>query len=282
MADPRTDAEQALHAGDPRAALAKLTEAVRAKPADKALRIFLSQLLCVLGQWERAHTQINVVADLDKLAIPMRETVGHAIRCELMRAQVFAGKRTPMVFGQPDQWLALLIESLLQKGQGDEAQSQDLAARAFEAAPTVSGRIDGQPFEWIMDADSRLGPVLEACVNGNYYWVPFARLVKVDFEAPEDLRDCVWTPAHLTFANGGETVALVPTRYPGSQDSADGLICLARKTEWREIGTDRFAGLGQRVFATDGGEFDLMAVRSIELDTPAEEAPADGADGESS
>lgn len=276
MADPRTDAEEALHAGDPRTALARLTEAVRAKPADAKLRIFLAQLLCVLGQWERAHTQLNVVADMDKLAIPMRETVGHAIRCELIRAQVFAGKRTPMVFGQPDAWLALLIESLLQKGQGDEAQSQDLAARAFEAAPAVGGRIDGTPFEWIMDADSRIGPVLEACVNGNYYWVPFARLARVSFDEPEDLRDCVWMPAQLQFVNGGETVALVPTRYPGSQDSPDGLVNLARKTEWLPIGNERFAGLGQRVLATDAGEYDLMGVRQIELDALPAAPEGDG------
>jgi type VI secretion system protein ImpE len=266
MSDPRSDAESALRAGDPRAALAKLTEAVRAKPADASLRIFLSQLLCVLGQWERAHTQLNVVADLDKLAIPMRETVGHAIRCELMRAEVFAGKRTPMVFGQPDEWLALLIESMLQAGRGEAGLSQDLAARAFDAAPAVSGRIDDQPFEWIMDADSRLGPVLEACVNGRYYWVPFSRLSRITLEAPEDLRDCVWTPAQLVFSNGGETVALVPTRYPGSQSSDDGLICLARRTEWSELGDERWAGLGQRVLATDTGEHDLMGVRNIELD----------------
>jgi type VI secretion system protein ImpE len=266
MADPRSDAEQLLRSGDPRAALAKLTEAVRAKPADASLRIFLAQLLCVLGQWERAHTQLNVVADMDKLAIPMRETVGHAIRCELMRAQVFAGKRTPMVFGQPDEWLALLLESLLQAGQGDKALSEDLARRAFDAAPAAPGRVDGQPFEWIADADSRIGPVLEACVNGRYYWVPFSRLSRVSFDPPEDLRDCVWMPAQLMFSNGGETVALVPTRYPGSQDSDDGLICLARKTEWNEIGADRFAGLGQRVLATDAGDHDLMAVRSIEFD----------------
>lgn len=277
MADPRTDAETLLRQGDPRAALAKLTEAVRAKPADASLRIFLSQLLCVLGQWERAHTQLNVVAEMDKLAVPMRETVGHAIRCELMRAQVFAGKRTPMVFGQPDEWLALLIESMLQAGQGNAEMSIDLAARAFDAAPAVSGRIDDQPFEWIMDADSRLGPVLEACVNGRYYWVPFSRLSRIVFEAPEDLRDCVWLPAQLMFTNGGETVALVPTRYPGSQDSADGLINLARRTEWSELGPDRWAGLGQRVLATDAGEHDLMAVRTITLDeVPASPEPSNG------
>jgi len=266
MSDPRSDAEAALRAGDPRAALQQLTAAVRAKPADAKLRIFMSQLLCVLGQWERAHTQLNVVADMDSETAAMRETVGHAIRCELMRAKVFAGNRTPMVFGHPDEWLALLIESLLQKGQGNDAMSIDLATRAFDAAPEVSGKIDDQPFTWIADADSRLGPVLEACVNGRYYWVPFSRLTRVEFDPPADLRDCVWTPATLMFSNGGETVALVPTRYPGSESSEDGAICLARKTTWTDAGEERWHGLGQRVLATDAGEHPLMTVRTIELD----------------
>ena len=266
MPDARSDAEAALRAGDPRSALQHLTGAVRAKPADAKLRIFMAQLLCVLGQWERAHTQLNVVADMDAETVAMRETVGHAIRSELMRAKVFAGNRTPMVFGQPDEWLALLIESLLQKGQGNAAMAEDLASRGFDAAPEVSGKIDGEPFTWIADADSRLGPVLEACVNGRYYWVPFSRLSRVELDPPEDLRDCVWMPANLMFSNGGETVALIPTRYPGSESSADGAICLARKTEWLDAGNERWFGLGQRVLATDAGEHALMSVRTIEFD----------------
>jgi type VI secretion system protein ImpE len=278
MSDARADAESALRAGDPRAALAHLTVAVRARPADSKLRIFMAQLLCVLGQWERAHTQLNVVADMDAETVAMRETVGHAIRCELIRAKVFAGNRTPMVFGQPDEWLALLIESLLQKGQGNAAMSDDLAARAFDAAPEVKGRIDGEPFAWLADADSRLGPVLEACVNGRYYWVPLSRLSRVEFDPPADLRDCVWTAAQLMFSNGGETVALVPTRYPGSEASEDGAICLARKTQWVDAGNDRWFGLGQRVLATDVGEHALMSVRTIELDdVPAAAEAADRA-----
>jgi type VI secretion system protein ImpE len=280
MSDARTDAESALRAGDPRAALQHLTSAVRAKPADSKLRIFMAQLLCVLGQWERAHTQLNVVADMDAATVAMRETVGHAIRCELMRAKVFSGNRTPMVFGQPDEWLALLIESLLQQGQGNAAMANDLAARAFDAAPEVTGKIDGEPFAWLADADSRLGPVLEACVNGRYYWVPLSRLSRVELEAPEDLRDCVWTPANLMFSNGGETVALIPTRYPGSESSEDGAICLARKTDWIDAGNDRWFGLGQRLFATDVAEHAIMSVRTIELDdAPATAEVAGGASG---
>lgn len=275
MSDPRSDAEAALRAGDPHTALQHLTAAVRAKPADAKLRIFLAQLLCVVGQWERAHTQLNVVADMDAETVAMRETVGHAIRSELMRARVFAGDRTPMVFGHPDEWLALLLESLLQKGQGNTAMAEDLATRAFDAAPEVSGKIDGAPFTWIADADSRIGPVLEACVNGRYYWVPFSRLSGVEFDPPADLRDCVWMPATLKFSNGGETVALIPTRYPGSENSTDGAICLARKTEWVDAGNDRWFGMGQRVLATDAGEHALMSVRTIELDeSPAGAEPA--------
>ncbi len=266
MPDPRSDAEVVLKAGNPRVALQHLTAAVRAKPADAKLRVFMAQLLCVLGQWERAHTQLNVVAEMDGETSAMRETVGHAIRCELLRTRVFAGERTPMVFGQPDEWLALLIESMLRQGQGETALATDLAARAFDAAPAVAGSVDGERFAWFADADSRLGPVLEACVNGRYYWVPFSRLAKVVFEAPEDLRDCVWTPAQLFFHNGGETVALVPTRYPGSEASEDGAICLARKTTWIDAGSERWHGLGQRVFASDIGEHDLMSVRSIDFD----------------
>lgn len=269
MTEPLAAAEAAIRAADPQAALVSLTAAVKAAPAKPALRVFMAQLLCVLGQWQRAHTQLNVVAEMSPEAGPMREMVGHALRCELVRAAVFEGRRSPMIFGEPDPWLALLIESMLQSGRGESALADDLAARAFDAAPASAGTIDGAPFAWIADADSRLGPVLEAMINGRYYWVPFSRLAKVSFEPPVDLRDRVWMPAQLVFRNGGEAIAMVPTRYPGSQASTDGHILMATRTEWREIGPDRFAGLGQRVLVTDAGEQGLLDVRLIELAEPA-------------
>ena len=269
MTDALAAAEAFVRAGDPKQALASLTAAVKAAPAKPQLRIFMAQLLCVLGQWERAHTQLNVVADMDSTTGPMREMVGYALRCELIRAAVFAGKRSPMVFGQPDEWLALLIESLLQHGQGAMDLSHQLAGRAFEAAPATRGQLNGEPFEWIADADSRLGPVLEAMVNGKYYWIPFSRLSRISIDAPTDLRDHVWLPAQISFSNGGEAIAMIPTRYPGSQASEDGQILMARKTEWHELGGERFAGLGQRVLVTDQGEHDMLGVRLIELESGA-------------
>jgi len=259
-------AEESVRAGRLDEALADLQAQVRKQPADPRLRIFLFQLLCVLGQWERALTQLKVAGEMDPNAATMLATYKEVLRCEMLRAEVFAGKQTPLLFGKPDEWMALLMEALRLAGQGKFEEAAPLRERAFEAAPTTAGSIDGQAFEWIGDADLRIGPMLEAIVNGRYYWIPFNRLSEINIEKPVDLRDVAWMPVTLTFANGGETVALVPTRYPGSESSSDGAICLARKTEWQDGGNDRWFGLGQRVLVTDLGEHDLMAVRSIELD----------------
>jgi type VI secretion system protein ImpE len=267
-------AEQSLKGGEPLVALAQLQEQVRARPDDFKLRIFLFQLLCVLGRWDRALTQLDVASNLDPSAVAMSRMYGDAIRCEAIRADVFAGRKSPMSLGQPEQWLAMLIEALL---VGDPEQEKDLRARAFDQAPTSAGTIDGRPFGWIADADSRLGPVLEAIINGRYYWVPFSRFQTIEIEPPEDLRDLVWMPARLAFENGGSSVALIPTRYPGSPESSDGSIVLARKTVWEELAPDAHRGLGQRIIATDAEEVPVMEVRTIAL-TSSPEAAVEGED----
>lgn len=258
-------AEQSLKYGDPAAALAQLQEQVRARPADPKLRIFLFQLLCVLGQWDRALNQLKVASGLDPSALAMEQIYTGAVQCEAIRSEVFKGTKSPLIFGEPEQWLAFLIESLLLDGRGSREQSEEMRARAFDEAPASPGTLNETPFEWIADADSRLGPVLEAVINGRYYWVPFGRLTKIQIEPPEDLRDIVWMPAHLDFENGGEAVALIPTRYPGSESASDGLVALARKTVWEEVSADVHRGLGQRILATDSDETPLMDVRTITL-----------------
>jgi type VI secretion system protein ImpE len=44
---------------------------------------------------------------------------------------------------------------------------------------------------------------------------------------------------------------------------------MSRKTEWRELADSSFAGLGQRLLATDAGEYPLLEVREIIFDPRA-------------
>ena len=273
-------AAERLKSGNLEEALADLQAQVRKDPSNPQSRVFLFQLLCLLGRWDRARTQLEVLSDMDKKTSPMVQTYGAALACEPVRAEVFAGKRAPLVFGRPQEWVALVLEALKLTAQGKYQEAGKLRAQAFEMAPATSGKVGEQPFAWIADADQRLGPILEAIVNGRYYWIPFHRLKEIRIEKPSDLRDLVWTPAYLTLANGGETVALIPTRYPGSEENPDGAIRLARKTVWTELDPDTYVGLGQRLLATDQGELPLMDVRNIALDgvaeaeDPASEVPA--------
>jgi type VI secretion system protein ImpE len=96
--------------------------------------------------------------------------------------------------------------------------------------------------------------------------LPFSHLSKIVIDAPEDLRDVVWMPAHFMFSNGGESVGLIPTRYPGSDASGDSLLALSRKTIWNEAAPGAYHGLGQRVIITDGCEIPLMDVRKVFFD----------------
>jgi len=258
-------AEQSLREGRVEQALTELQEQVRKAPDNAEYRVFLFQLLCVLGDWDRARAQLKVLGELSVGSLPLVHVYGAAITCELLRREVFAGARTPLVLGEPLPWVALLFQALSVAAQGRAAEATALRSEALEKANAVPGTIDGQAFEWIADGDSRLGPVCEAIVDGRYYWVPFERLRSVTLEAPADLRDVLWMPAKLGLANGGEATALIPARYPGSEADGDGLIRLSRKTEWDEVAPDTFHGRGQRMFATAEGEHALLSVRRIEL-----------------
>ena len=274
-------AEELIAAGDPDAALQLLQQQVRSRADDPKLRVFLFQLLCVNGQWQRALNQLQVCGELDAGTLAMVNTYREALQCEAVREAVFAGHTLPHALGQPQSWVALLAQALQSEAAGDTAGAARLRSQALDEAPATSGSIDGTPFDWICDADSRLGPLLEAVVKGRYCWVPFVALSQVTIEAPTDLRDLVWAPAHLQFVNGGETVALIPTRYPGTAAQADAALRMSRKTEWVEIAEGQYRGLGQRLFSTSANEAGLLEMRELHLDSVLEveadngpEAPA--------
>ena len=267
------DLAMQFSSADPLAHFDELRRMIQKQPQRADLRIFLFQLYCVQGEWIKAATQLDVLLELDVSCKPMVETYREALRCEALRREVFDGKRSPLVLGKPDDWLALMIEALRVDADGRPDAAGELRARALEAAPATSGRLDDVPFAWLADADSRLGPVIEAIVNGKYYWVPVARLIRIAIEKPADLRDFVWAPATLTLENGAANVALIPTRYPGTERESEAALRLARATDWRERPGGAWHGVGQRMLTTDQAEIALLDARVIALDTPLVESP---------
>jgi type VI secretion system protein ImpE len=86
-------------------------------------------------------------------------------------------------------------------------------------------------------------------------------------------------PAYFTWANGGDSAGLIPTRYPGSEASADAEVRRSRRTEWLERPGGAYVGQGQRMLFTDNGEYPLMEVRSITLVPSTDEAGGEAGAG---
>ena len=266
MADPGLVlAEQSLQAGKLHDTLARLQEEVRARPADGPLRVFLFQLLCVLGQWERALNQLQVLAGLDENSLMLARIFQPVIQCEVFRGEVFNGKRTPLIFGDPLEWIGSIIQANQMLAAGQTQPAAQLRDQAFELAPATTGKVNEQPFEWIADADQRLGPLLEVFLEGRYYWVPWVRIKRVFMEKPSDLRDLVWMPAQFVWANGGEAFGYIPSRYPGTQEETEDALRLSRRTEWSDLGGVFAVGRGQRMLVTDQAEYPLLECRTIDL-----------------
>ncbi len=268
--------QEHLRAGDLDQALTDLQDEIRNDPSNPKLRTYLFQLLAVMGQWERALTQLNVVGDMDSSTLMMVQAYRSALEAEPLRTSIFAGNHTPLVFGEPEGWLAELSEALRLDKDGNLDQAQQLRDKALEDAPATAGTINGTAFEWIADGDSRLGPVLEAIVDGKLYWIPFHRIRAVEVTEPVDLRDKIWIPAQFQWANGGQVVGFLPVRYPGSENSDDPAIRLSGKTEWIQATENCYHGLGQKTLTTDTGDFALLDVRKIELEsiTGSDEDPS--------
>lgn len=274
-------ARTALQSGELDRCLEELKNEVRAAPSDPEKRVFLFQLYSLLGELDKALTQLNVCRDLDPKNVEMAQTYQEVLRCEGLRAAVFRGERTPLVLGEPPAWIGMLLEALRHLAQNDLASFSRLQQEAFEAAETSSGTLypfstgagddaaeEGQAFEWIADADMRMGPVVEAIVNGRYYWIPFSNIKTIVFEKPVDLRDLVWTPVAFEWTNDGQAVGFIPTRYPQSHANDDDQIRLARMTSWDSPGEEIFLGQGQRVFATDVQDFPITGIRRLVLNPP--------------
>ena len=262
--------EQFLRDGDLKSSLESIQNQIRLDAANVKHRIFLFQLLVILGSWDRAAKQLDVIAEMDVSTLLMVNEYRAAIECELYREDVFLGNQNPVFMGQPDEWQALILQSLKSLSENNEPDSNKLRTKALEMAPTTAGSINGDAFEWIADADTRLGPLLEVFVEGQYRWVPFTNIKRIAIEPPENLRDFVWMPAHIQWETEGESFVLIPTRYPFSAEQ-NAELALSRKTEWIEKGEDSFIGFGQRLFTTDANDYSLLDVRDIffKQDSPA-------------
>jgi len=266
--NPPADAEALLKSGDLTGALSAVKAAIRKAPTEADLRFTLFQMLAANGDWEGASNQLVAFSELTGRQSPLAIIFNDLVGAEVLRKLVFQGEKQPVIFGEPPEWVPLLVQACQHFAKGELDAAVSLRSKALEDAPAVAGTCNGKPFAWMMDGDSRFGPLLEIMMRGTYYWVPQHRVRQMTFGEPSHLRDRVWAAAEITFETGGVTHGFMPVRYPGAQSWQDTAQQMARTTAWDSPAEGIYLGRGQRVLMTPDAEIPLLDVREITFNPP--------------
>lgn len=215
-----------------------LNGALREDPTDLKSRLFLFELLCFSGAYERAGKQLNAIITADPEAAVATAWYQEALRAEEQRQEMFKKGELP--------------------ADGDSPSA-------------VSGTLNGEPFEDLRDADARIGPRLEVIVGGRYTWLPLEHLAALRMEPPAKLRDLFWARGEIKTGEdlgGYEGDALFPVMTALAWQHEDDAVRLGRVTEWVKLESGEEIPVGQKMLLVDGEVFPLLEVRELVIGTP--------------
>lgn len=248
--------------GKLQAAIDSQIQAVKAKPADQALRLFLFELFAFNGDFERAQKQMDVLKFEEPELLAAAVNYRNCVASELTRRRVFKEGIAPGFLKDPPKHMTLRLEALQQLRSGDHAGARKTLDEAEAVTPHHKGVLNGKPFEVLRDCDDLFGPVLEVFAKGNYFWVPYEEIELLAANPPKFPRDLLWIPANLQVKSGPAGEVFLPAIYPGTTDQADEEVKLGRKNDWIQASENApVRGVGARMLLIDDDAVNLLDVR---------------------
>jgi type VI secretion system protein ImpE len=255
------DAKQLIKEGRLAEARGLLIEAVKSSPADTNSRTLLFQIQAYSGEWEKARRQLEVIGTQDAKRETGIQVYLNLIQAETERIEVFEHRRSPSFLPEAPGY-AQRHESAWQQlmnQQYEEAASlfKELETRCAE----ISGTLNGKNFYGFRETDTCLTCFLEAFVHERYVWLPFEVLRELSLQAPQTLLDLLWAPAQVTTWDGLTLNCFLPVLYPASFRHADDRLKLGRMTDWTDLGSGFYQGVGQHVFQVGDEDIGILEIR---------------------
>lgn len=232
-------AHQLLKAGRLTEAIAALHAHLGGNPHDHKAQTFLFELICFTGDFEKAERQLYALTQGDH---PHSETgiakYRRVLKAERARQRSFAEHRYPSPL-----------------------------ANGWSGGGT--GTLNGQPFLTISDADPRIGEKLELFVAGEYMWLSFSDVRRLQLPAPRRLRDLLWLPAEIVAVPSLQAFVLedvwMPMMAPLTWQHSDEEVKLGRVNDWHQNEHGEIAPHGIKTYLVDGLEIPLAEFRDLVL-----------------
>ncbi len=220
-------------------AVASLAEGLKSDPMDLKARTFLFELLCFQGNYDRALKQVDILAQE----------------------------------GPQSEMGAVLYRGLLSaaKSREETFQSDKLLPSSPDPEPgkTMSGSLNGVPFQSLVDGDPRVGANLEVFAAGAFFLIPFSCLASIEIEPPKRLRDLLWVPAVIRTTPAYREKELgesfLPALTPFASKHPSDAVRLGRETIWEERAGGNPCPVGQKVFLADDEVIPVLEIRKLEF-----------------
>jgi type VI secretion system protein ImpE len=252
-----------FRAGRLQAAIDAQLAEVKAAPGDYNRRLFLFELSAFAGDLDRAKRQIEMLTfDTPELQIAAG-VYRLALDSEEARRAFFEKGQPPQFFAPPPDHMTKRLEAMSELRSGRAADAAKLLYAANEAAPAISGELNGKEFDGLRDGDDLFGSVVEVFNNGRYFWLPLELIASVALNAPKSPRDLLWAPARVTLKDGTTGDVLLPAIYPGSHAHADDAIKLGRSTDWVTPAEGLTRGVGAKTFLVGDDAAGLLDWREL-------------------
>ncbi|MCR9293539.1 MAG: SciE type virulence protein [bacterium] len=249
-------------------ALSSAKEAVRDQPDNLAAREILIELMCLVGEFERADKQAEaILVQQPDLAVAV-SLVRQLIRGELARRECWQQGRVPEFIGDVDEFSQLALKALVAYRSGNASEAAAFVDELDEKRPAVGGAFQSQTFDDFRDLDDLCLAHLEVVTStGKYFWVPFHRVEEMTFEPVSRPRDLFWRQCRLKVESGPDGVVYVPAIYAHTDLQLDSPQRLGHATEWIGDDTGPILGKGQRIFLLGENEFPIMELDHVTFAT---------------
>ncbi|HMT09134.1 MAG TPA: type VI secretion system accessory protein TagJ [Pyrinomonadaceae bacterium] len=150
--------------------------------------------------------------------------------------------------------------------EGNIAEAREILDRVEEERPAFACTVNGNMVEDFRDYNDATMCLFEVIFKDSYTWLPFENVSKVTFFEPKSLRDLYWRQANVEMTNGTNGEMFFSTLYAGTSASSDDAVRLGRATDWEDLGSEFYRGLGCRTFFVEGKELSILELNSIEFE----------------
>jgi type VI secretion system protein ImpE len=260
------DAKLKLDSGDLTGAVESALNLVKTNPTNEAARIFLFELSCFAGDWERAEKQLDVIGHQDVNAMIGSKIYQQNLKAERDRINLFEHSSRPETAMALPEYVEDLLKANELLREGKTAEARALFDKVEEERPAFKCSVNGEGFSDFRDYNDPTMCVFEIIIKDTYVWLPFEQVRKIEFLERKSLRDVYWPQAQVELTNGTSGEMFFPALYVNTWKHDDDKVRLGRSVDWRDAGDEIYLGMGAKLFTMDGKDRSILDINTIEFD----------------